>query len=282
MKKLCIILSIFLTAGCNPYKSGSEISSSRSIAPVELTPKEVLDQQLYQLKQIYSISENNFDTSSGLINEASILNNELILDNPSNQNQHLDTLISVKDLSKYSLSIWFKTNDPNKVQMIFWQGKNDQNGWGAGADNINFSEFHVGLNHWNNTLAESISAFYGYNESALAPSAVPTGFPISRNPTTGTFDLLGNPYQIDTNYHHLIITVNKTASLVEMKTYIDGVLQNQGVGAQLDNSMWNSNLLVGKSGADGQRNFTGKLSKFLALNKVLTPEEVNLIYNAQK
>lgn len=282
MKKIFYIITLSILTGCNPYQGESQITPMREIAPIGLTPEETLNAQIYDLKQRSLISENLFDSNDGLNNGASVLNNELILDNSANQNQFFDTQISVKDLDSFSLSVWFKTNDPNKIQMIFWQGQNGQNGWGAGSNNVSASEFHIGLNHWNNTLGESVSTFYGYNESALSPASLPVAFPIKLNPTSGAFDLVGQRFTIDSDYHHLVVTVSKTPTEVLVKTYLDGILLDQGVGGQVDNSAWNSNLLIGKPGVNNQRQFFGKLSKFMSFNKELSANEVSLIFNHQK
>lgn len=278
MKKIILILFLFLSA-CNPYQSNSEITSR---AVVEITPQEVLENKFNQLKSTSLIKENNFSTTEGLNNGASVLDNELVLENPSNQNQYLDTGISVKDLNQYSLSLWFKTNDISKVQILLWQGVNTQNGWGSGTNDINSAELNVGLNHWNNTFGNAVSVFYGYNESAVSPSLVPVSFPMKLNQTSGQFEMLGNPFLFTSNYHHLVVTVEKTGSEIKIKTYVDGAFIEEGVGSQIDNSKWNRNLFIGKAGVDSQRNFSGRVKNFLSFDKILTLEDVNVIYNIQK
>jgi hypothetical protein len=276
MKKI-IILSMFLLSACNPYKGDSEIENRFTPTVDSITE---LNNQFLQLKNESLIKENDFSTTEGLMNGASIYENELILDNTLNLNQHLDTGVNLKDLNSYSLSVWFKTLDVNRIQMVFWQGVSSQNGWGNGSDNPAFSELNLALNHWNNTLGNSINAFYGYNEGSLITA--PVSFPMRLNTVSSTYDMLGNPFIITNNYTHLVITVSKTSTDITIKVYANGDLIDEGVGAQIDSSQWNSNLLLGKAGANGQRNFYGSMKKFLSFNKALTDEEVSLIYQIQR
>ena len=195
--------------------------------------------------------------------------------------QYLEFDEDLRDYNNYSLSIWFKTNDPNSIQTVFWQGVGDQNGWGAGQHNPAKAEMNVTLNHWSNTDAEVLSVFYGYNESADnsegSGELLPLSYPVTRNASDGSFSLTGFSTPITTDWHHLVVIISKNGSQVQAQSYLDGILVGTGTGTQVDNSLWNPQFRVGRPGAD-QRYFSGKLAKFMFFSKELSFEEVQALY----
>lgn len=120
MKKyISCLLVLIMTLGCGEqFEAISAIPNDPPI-PRVLTELEILEQSVQLLKDQHLVKEMNFDSADGLVNGASVLDGEVTLENPSNNDQYVDTGVSIKDLEEATLSVWIKTEDPAKVQKIF-------------------------------------------------------------------------------------------------------------------------------------------------------------------
>lgn len=284
MKNIYLLLTL-LVLGCGQKFDVSSQNSTLTKEPAMVQPEEPEKtdlQKLNELKEVSLVKEINFNDQSFLKNGANAQNGICSLTNPNNENQYVDTETSVKNLSESTISLWFKTENPTKIQHLLWEGVSTENGWGGGADNIAKSEFNLSLNHWNDLRGFVISTFLGYNESSVSPNPLAVMFPVTRNTTSGLFETTGSTTTLDTNWHQINVSIKKTENLVSIKTYIDGNLLEEGSGTQTNISNWNSNLYIGKSGVNGFRNFNGQVKNFLLFNKNLTNEEISLIYSVQK
>lgn len=233
-----------------------------------------LEARVEEIKKAYLVKELDFSSTEGLLNGTTVLDGVATLTNPHDEAQYINTGVSISDYSSSTISVWFKTNEPQKVQHLFWQGYAGANGWGNGSYNAAYSEFHITLNHSSDTSGTIISAFLGYNEQAVAPNDLPVCFP----KIWGQPGLTGPTVVLDTNWHHMIVTIKRVAAHMEVTTFYDGEKLQTGVGSQMDTTAWGSSLIVGKPGSNNTRNFTGQLKDLIILKAAVTEEEAAYIY----
>ena len=269
----CVLSALILSA-CGPGFKPNSIH-----IPTDL---EAMQLQMDQLTRTSLVKEMKFDSTKGLMNSPLLLQNEVVLSNPNNEDQYVDTGMSIQNYAQSTISVWFKANDVTKIEHIFWQGVTTQNGWGSGSNTPNESELNVTLNHWSMVNGSVIAVFLGYNEQALLPDLLPVSFPTAWNQTTHHSGLIGNLTTLDTSWHNLVVTIDNRSTEIEIQTYYDGNLLNSGTGKQTDISHWNSTLRLGRAGQDHFRNFDGKLKEFMMFDKVLSKDDVSLIYKLQK
>jgi len=77
------------------------------------------------------------------------------------------------------------------------------------------------------------------------------------------------------SWHHIAIVY--TLSNLQMKIYIDGVLNNDTIGMPSPNAAATADLLIGKDGATGGYGFHGKIDDVAMYNRALSFSEVYLI-----
>lgn len=278
MRKSLTFLTLLILAGC-----AQEYKFTSTTIPA-LPESEVLALRFQEIKRESLVKEIDFETTTGVLGGATVSNKEVHLANPTNQNQYVDTGVSVKNTPQSTVSLWFKTSDIHKVQFILWQGQAGQNGWGCGyyPGTAVCSEFHVGLNYTSDTTGTILHTFLGVNEQARNSDPRPLSYPVTWNLSTDTPQVTGRRVTLDLNWHHLAVTVEQRGSLVETRTYLDGTLLESGVGYQVDISNWNSSMFLGRPGANNSRNFSGSLKSFAAFNKVLSDQDILTIYKIQK
>lgn len=282
MKKIIFFIIFGLSIlGCSKLNSNTQETSDfeSSLIQVDDTAHNILT-------SMNVLKDERFSNPNSVIlvntNQANLIsdngNSYLHLDNTVNHDQYIDTQVDLKTLDSFSISLWFRTKDLNKVQTLLWIGYTGGNGWGEGTSDPLKSEFNVNLNHWGNSDGVMVSTFYGYNEQAISPDLTPVSSPYTYNETDSSFSFVNQNLTLDFNWHNLIVIVDKVSSPIQINTYYDGRLISSVSGTQIDISGWDQTLKIGKPGSS-QRLFDGYIDNLLIFDKKLSPSEVSIINN---
>lgn len=84
---------------------------------------------------------------------------------------------------------------------------------------------------------------------------------------------------LDGNWHHILITVDGKAAI----TYVDGKPNTRNIRTDLETPLANtSDLIIGQSGIENQRFFTGMIDDLAVWDTLLTAEQVKSLHDGSK
>ncbi|MDH5461983.1 MAG: LamG domain-containing protein, partial [Candidatus Bathyarchaeota archaeon] len=192
-----------------------------------------------------STSNNNDGTSSGTMTSgdqvAGKIDGSLDFDGT---NDYIQTPSNeLQTLENFTMSVWFKTDTTTNSHHILWEGPASENGWGDGSGNPNTHEMHLTICKYdaNNTL----TFFYGYEESGG-----------NWEPAVEII----TPFSDTTSWNHVVVVMTGAGTSPSAELFLNGVSQGTDTGTQTNRTAWDTNLRIGRPGAD-QRYFDGMIDE---------------------
>ena len=190
-----------------------------------------------------STSNNNDGTSNGNMTSGDQIAGKIdgSLDFDGTDDYIQTTSSELKTLDNFTLCVWFKADSTTAPQHILWEGPASQNGWGDGSSPSSH-EMHLTICKFdaNNTL----NFFYGYEESGDWAPAVEINMSFSDT----------------TNWNHAVVVMTGAGTSPSAELFLNGVSQGTDTGTQTNRTAWDTNLRIGRPGAD-QRYFDGMIDE---------------------
>jgi hypothetical protein len=167
----------------------------------------------------------------------------------------------LKTLNNFTLSVWFKVDSTTAAQHILWEGPASQNGWGDGSS-PNSHEMHLTICKFN--ANNTLNFFYGYED--------PVGGWVPAVEINISFS--------DTmNWNHVVVVMTGAGTSPSAELFLNGVSQGTDTGTQTNRTAWDTNLRIGRPGAD-QRYFDGVIDEVRILETAKNASWIKASYES--